>query len=81
MCVDPATPFGTIQLMDNDWKLEIIGRGLSVMKVDGMVVYQCTSLFITAFCLYFTFNIAYSPHQKEHCQHCGSAASYFTSDD
>ncbi|XP_060717823.1 uncharacterized protein LOC132840294 isoform X2 [Tachysurus vachellii] len=64
---DPATPFPTIQLMENDWKMAIIGRGYSVVKVDGMVVCQCTSLdedFMTAFCMYFTFNITYPPHLK-----------------
>ncbi|KAK2863770.1 hypothetical protein Q7C36_002924 [Tachysurus vachellii] len=64
---DPATPFPTIQLMENDWKMAIIGRGHSVVKVDGMVVCQCTSLdeaFMTAFCMYFTFNITYPPHLK-----------------
>ncbi|XP_060716644.1 uncharacterized protein LOC132839597 [Tachysurus vachellii] len=64
---DPATPFPTIQLMENDWKTAIIGRGHSVVKVDGMVVCQCTSLdeaFMTAFCMYFTFNITYPPHLK-----------------
>ncbi|KAF7688560.1 hypothetical protein HF521_013367 [Silurus meridionalis] len=50
---DPATPFPTIQLMENDWKMAIIRRGHSVVKVNGMVVCQCTSLdeaFMTAFC-------------------------------
>jgi len=53
--------------MDKDWKMAIIGRGLSVVNVDGIDVCQCTSLdeaFITAFCMYFTFNIAYLPHLK-----------------
>ncbi|KAF7709134.1 uncharacterized protein LOC124383284 isoform X1 [Silurus meridionalis] len=64
---DPATPFPTIQLMENDWKTAIIRREHSVVKVDGMVVCQCTSLdeaFMTAFCMYFTFNITYPPHLK-----------------
>ncbi|XDV17636.1 hypothetical protein PO909_023468 [Leuciscus waleckii] len=64
---DPASPFPTIQLMDKDWKTVITGRGLSVVNVDGIDVCQCTSLdeaFITAFCMYFTFNIAYPPHLK-----------------
>ncbi|KAG7316635.1 hypothetical protein KOW79_020176 [Hemibagrus wyckioides] len=31
---DPATPFPTIQLLYDDWKMAIIGRGLNVVKVD-----------------------------------------------
>ncbi|KAL7374088.1 hypothetical protein ABVT39_021647 [Epinephelus coioides] len=62
---DPATPYPTIQLMDNDWKMAITGRGLSVVKVDGVDVCQGTGLdeaFITAFSMYFAFNIAYPLH-------------------
>ncbi|XP_056608380.1 sterile alpha motif domain-containing protein 3-like isoform X2 [Triplophysa dalaica] len=64
---DPATPYPTIQLMDNDWIMAISGRGFSVVKVDGIAVCQCTSIdeaFITAFSMYFAFNIAYPVHLK-----------------
>lgn len=64
---DPATPHPTIQLMDNDWEMAITRRGFSVVKVDGVDVCQCTGLdeaYITAFSMYFTFNIAYPPHLK-----------------
>ncbi|XP_030292943.1 sterile alpha motif domain-containing protein 3 isoform X2 [Sparus aurata] len=64
---DPATLHPTIQLTDNDWKMAITARGLSVVKVDGVDVCQCASLdeaFITAFSMYFVFNIAYPPHLR-----------------
>ncbi|KAJ8346572.1 hypothetical protein SKAU_G00279730 [Synaphobranchus kaupii] len=64
---DPATPYPTIQLLDNDWKMAFTGRGFSVVKVDGVSVCRCTALdeaFITAFSMYFAFNIAYPPHLK-----------------
>lgn len=38
-----------------------------MVKVDGVGVCQCTGLdeaFITAFSMYFAFNIAYPPHLK-----------------
>ncbi|KAI7795903.1 hypothetical protein IRJ41_009482 [Triplophysa rosa] len=65
---DPATPHPTIQLMDNDWMKAISGRGFSVVKVDGIGVCQCTNIdeaFITAFSMYFTFNIAYPAQLKK----------------
>lgn len=40
----PATPFTTIQRMDNDWKIVITGRGLNVVKGDGVDMCHCTSL-------------------------------------
>ncbi|CAL8338051.1 unnamed protein product [Boreogadus saida] len=49
---DPATPYPTIRLLDNDWKMAIEGRALNVVKVDGVDVCQCTGIedgFITAF--------------------------------
>ena len=53
--------------MDTDWKMAIIGGGLSVVTEDGIDVWQCTSLdeaFITAFWMYSAFNIAYPTHLR-----------------
>ncbi|CAL8293022.1 unnamed protein product [Arctogadus glacialis] len=64
---DPATPYPTIRLLDNDWKMAIEGRALNVVKVDGVDVCQCTGIedgFITAFSMHFVFNIAYPLHLK-----------------
>ena len=47
--------------------MAIAGRVDSVVKVDGAGVCQCKSLdeaFITAFSMYFAFNIAYPPYLK-----------------
>ena len=47
--------------------MAIAGRVDSVVKVDGANVIQCKSLdeaFITAFCMYFVFNIAYPKFLK-----------------
>ena len=54
--------------MDTDCKMVIIGGGLSVVTEDGIDVCQCTSLdeaFITAFWMYFAFNIAYATHLRK----------------
>ena len=59
---EATTPNPTINVMDQDWKMAIAGRVRCVLKLDGTDVCQCRSLdeaFITAFCMYFVFNIAY----------------------
>ena len=56
-----------IQLKDQDRKTAISRRSQSVVKVDGVEVCTCTAVdeaFITAFCMYYTFNIAYPPRLK-----------------
>lgn len=49
--------------MDKHWNVAINGGVFSEVKVDGVGVCQCTA-FITAFCMYFVFNVAYQPHLK-----------------
>ncbi|CAL9689754.1 unnamed protein product [Knipowitschia caucasica] len=64
---DVSTPYPTIQLMENDWKVAMTSAGPSLVKVDGVDVCQCTTFdeaFITAYSMYFVFNIAYPPHLK-----------------
>ncbi|KAG9281440.1 sterile alpha motif domain-containing protein 3-like [Astyanax mexicanus] len=64
---EPATPYPTIQLKDKDWKTAISRRSQSVVKVDGVEVCTCAAVdeaFITTFCMYFTFNIAYPPRLR-----------------
>uniref|UniRef100_A0AAV2MIG2 Uncharacterized protein n=1 Tax=Knipowitschia caucasica TaxID=637954 RepID=A0AAV2MIG2_KNICA len=64
---DVSTPYPTIQLMENDWKVAMTNAGPSLVKVDGVDVCQCTTFdeaFITAYSMYFVFNIAYPPHLK-----------------
>ncbi|KAG9264866.1 hypothetical protein AMEX_G21202 [Astyanax mexicanus] len=64
---EPATPYPTIQLKDKDWKTAISRRSQSVVKVDGVEVCTCAAIdeaFITTFCMYFTFNIAYPPRLR-----------------
>lgn len=47
--------------------MAMTSAGPSVVKVDGIDVCHCTDLdeaFITAFSMYYVFNIEYPPHLK-----------------
>lgn len=64
---EPATPYPTIQLTTQDWKMAFTNRVPNIVKVDGLELCRSSGIhegIILAFCAYFVFNIVYPRNLK-----------------
>ncbi|MED6294821.1 hypothetical protein CHARACLAT_025041 [Characodon lateralis] len=63
------SPYPTIHLTSQDWKMAFTKRATTIVKADDIVVCHAQAVdegIISAFCTYFVFNLAYPRHLKEH---------------
>ncbi|XP_051946711.1 sterile alpha motif domain-containing protein 3-like isoform X2 [Xyrauchen texanus] len=64
---DLDSPYPTIQLTDQDWKMAFARRAPNILKVDHIEVCRTSGIdegIISAFCTYFVFNLSYPRHLK-----------------
>ncbi|XP_035989247.1 uncharacterized protein LOC110368027 isoform X2 [Fundulus heteroclitus] len=64
---DSPSPYPTIHLTGQDWKMAFTRRAATIVKADNIVVCHTQTVdegIISAFCTYFVFNLAYPRHLK-----------------
>ncbi|MEQ2271310.1 hypothetical protein XENORESO_002443, partial [Xenotaenia resolanae] len=62
---DSPSPYPTIHLTSQDWKMAFPKRATTIVKADIVVCHtQTVDGIISAFCTYFVFNLAYPRHLK-----------------
>ncbi|XP_051253923.1 sterile alpha motif domain-containing protein 3-like isoform X2 [Dicentrarchus labrax] len=64
---DAESPYPTVQLVDNNWKIAFTRKVPVSVRVDGVDLCRGAGVeegVIAAFCAYFVFNLAYPPYMK-----------------
>ncbi|MED6241580.1 hypothetical protein ATANTOWER_020336 [Ataeniobius toweri] len=64
---DSPSPYPTIHLTSQDWKMAFTKRATTIVKADDVVVCHTQAVdegIISAFCTYFVFNLAHPRHLK-----------------